>query len=220
MGEFPGATDTPRRAFVLMLTRAFDPGLIGYFGWLDAPAPAFAYAVWSFLAFAIVVVAFAVGRARDRWAVFVAATALLILPAVIQALSIRSSGYVWQGRYALVAFVVLITVATVVAGERTASTPVPIGVSRRATWTVATLVVVGQAWALLGALQQYQGGLALDQVVLNPIWVPPGGIVLWILAVAAGAAFAAFALVVATSTPRLPTAGDADLEDATTSPVR
>jgi hypothetical protein len=220
MGEFPGATDTPRRAFFLMVTRAFDPGLIGYFGWLDAPAPAFAYALWSFLSFAIVVVAFAVGRARDRWAVGVAATALLILPAVVQAVSIRSSGYVWQGRYALVAYIFLIAIATVVVGEHTARRRTPIGVSRRATWTVATLVVVGHAWALLAALQRYQGGLALDQVVLNPIWVPPGGIVLWILVVAAGVAFTSFALVVA-STRTAPAAGDdADLEDATNSPVR
>ena len=114
MGNFPGATDSPRRAFLTMLFRTFDPGLIGVFGWLDAPAPAYVVAMWSFLSFAVVLAAVAVARGRSTWGLAIAVVALLVIPAVVQALSVQTSGYIWQGRYALVAYATLIALATAI----------------------------------------------------------------------------------------------------------
>jgi hypothetical protein len=200
MGTFPGTDDGPKRAFATMLLRAFDPGLIGYFGWLDTPAPAFVFALWSFLAFAIVIVAAAVARARGIWALVIAAGVLLVTPAIVQALSVQSSGYIWQGRYALVAYATLIVVATTLVGADLAghTRPVLHGAHRFAVW-VAVLVVIGHVWALFGTLQRYQGGIPIDEVLLNPTWSPPGGLFLWLAIVAIGATITAVAVLVGTT---------------------
>jgi hypothetical protein len=216
MGSFPGAGDRPERAFVTMLFRAFDPGLIGYFGWLDTPAPAFVYAMWSFLAFAIVIGAVAVACARGLWGLALAAGALLVAPAVVQAASVQSSGYIWQGRYALVAYMILIAVATVTAGAHLAGLRGPIRGSRRLVACVAALVVVGHTWALFGTLQRYQGGISVDQVVLHPVWAPPGGVVLWVVVMAVGTAITAYAVIAGTEPNRTdasnhPAGGDASV---------
>ena len=209
MGNFPGATDTPRRAFLTMLFRTFDPGLIGVFGWLDAPAPAYVVAMWSFLSFAVVLAAVAVARGRSTWGLAMAVVALLVIPAVVQALSVQTSGYIWQGRYALVAYATLIALATATLAVGPWGIRVPDRLMRRLTVWVAGLVVLGQTWALFGTLQRYQGGIPVDEVILHPTWSPPGGIVLWLVVVAAGTAIAAFAVIAATGGRR-----DEDTEDA------
>ena len=43
-----------------------------------------------------------------------------------------------------------------------------------------------------------QGGIPADEVILHPTWSPPGGIVLWLIVVAAGTAVTAFAAIAAT----------------------
>ena len=198
MGNFPGATDSPRRAFLTMLFRTFDPGLIGVFGWLDAPAPAYVVAMWSFLAIAVVLVAIAVARGRSTWGLAIAVVALLVIPAVVQALSVQTSGYIWQGRYALVAYATLVALATAIASAGTWGIRMPDRLMRRLIAWVAGLVILGQTWALFGTLQRYQGAIPIDQVILHPTWTPPGGIILWLAVVAAGTAVAAFAVITAT----------------------
>ena len=181
-----------------MLFRTFDPGLIGVFGWLDAPAPAYVVAMWSFLAFAVVLAAVAVARGRSTWGLAIAVVALLIIPAIVQAASVQASGYIWQGRYALVAYVTLIALATAIAAAGPWGIRMPGRLMRRLTAWVAALVVFGQTWALFATLQRYQGAIPVDEVILHPTWTPPGGIVLWLAVVAAGTAVAAFAVIAAT----------------------
>jgi hypothetical protein len=213
MGNFPGATDSPRRAFLIMLFRTFDPGLFGYFGWLDTPAPAFVLAFWSFLAFAIVLAAVVVARGRRTWGLAVAVVALLVVPAVVQAASVQSSGYIWQGRYALVAYATLVALATAVAASALpASTPFPDRWRRRLVGWIAGLVVLGQTWALFATFQRYQGGIAVDQVILHPVWTPPGGLFLWLAVIALATGFAAWAAVAGTAPIDRAPADDADAE--------
>lgn len=185
MGQFPGATDAPPLAFFTMLLRGFDPGLIGYFGWLDTPSPSFVYALWSFLAFAMVTVALAVGGRREVWAVLVAVSGVVVIPAVVQAVSVNSSGYIWQGRYGLVAYVCLVALATSITASIAARSRVPAWTER---WVrmIGSLVVLGHVWAMFAALQRYQGGVSIWDVFIAPLWTPPGGILLWLLVVAVG----------------------------------
>lgn len=187
MGEFPGATDSPAVAFFTMLLRGFDPGLLGYFGWLDTPAPSFVYALWSFLAFAAVTVALAVGRRREVWALVIALMGVVLIPAVVQAVSVSGSGYIWQGRYALVAYVCLIALATVITASSAAGNAAH---ARRDRWfwIIGSLTIVGHVWAMFGVLQRYQGRISVLDVFLAPAWTPPGGILLWLFVVAVGCA--------------------------------
>lgn len=213
MGSFPGATDSPTRAFLTMLFRTFDPGIVGYFGWLDTPAPAFVLAFWSFLAFAVVIAAVAVSRGRRTWGLAIAVVALLVVPAVVQALSVQSSGYIWQGRYALVAYATLVALATAIAASAVpASSSFPDRWRRRLVAWIAGLVVLGQTWALFTTFQRYQGSLPIDQVVLHPVWTPPGGLLLWLVLVAVGTGFAACAAIVGTDARGRTESDDADAE--------
>jgi hypothetical protein len=213
MGSFPGTTDSPQRAFLTVLLRTFDPGIIGYFGWLDTPAPAFVLAFWSFLAFAVVIAALAVSRRRRTWGILIAVVALLVVPAVVQAMSVQSSGYIWQGRYALVAYAILIAVATAVAASAVpASRSFPDRWRRRIVVWIVGLVVLGQTWALFATFQRYQGGLPVDEVLQNPVWTPPGGLVLWLIVVALASGFTATAAIVGTGAGDRSDAGDPDTE--------
>ena len=104
----------------------------------------------------------------------------------------------------------LIALATAILAVGRWGIRMPHRVMRRVTAWVAVLVVLGQTWALFGTLQRYQGAIPIDEVILHPTWTPPGGIVLWLVVVAAGTALAAFAVIAATSSR-----GDEDAEATT-----
>jgi hypothetical protein len=185
LGTFPGAGQlSPVQGFFLTLTRIIDPGIIGYFGWLNIPGPLFIYALWSTLAMGLTIMALAVGRRRAIWAVIVGAGGVIILPAIIQGLSINGSGYIWQGRYALAAFACLVIIAGVVVGAR-----FPTGTTvRRAYLITAILVGFGQVLAYASTLQHYAVGdnPSLAAPYLHPHWSPLGGTVLWVVISAVG----------------------------------
>jgi hypothetical protein len=176
LGNYPGAEDTPARAFVNVLTDyTFNTGIIGYFGWLDTPAPEFVYGLWSFLAFATVLIGLTVARGRELAALIVALAGVLLVPAVVQAWSVAGSGYIWQGRYALVAYVCAIATAVFVAPLQ-ASPALPATWMSRSTVFVVSAVVIGHVWALIEALRRYQAGDSIIDLFLRPVWNPPGGV--------------------------------------------
>lgn len=198
LGSFPGADNTPFRAVVNMLTDyTFSPGIIGNFGWLDTPAPGFVYLTWSFLIGSVVVGGLASARGRGLAAILVASAGVVLLPAIVQAASISTSGYIWQGRYTLAAYVCLI--ATIVA-----VTPPPKldGVLRakveRAGWVVASAVVIGHVWSIVETLRRYQGGVSIIDLLIRPKWSPPGGVLIWIIVEAVGAGIAVLMVIRAT----------------------
>ncbi|AWB95903.1 hypothetical protein DCE93_09710 [Agromyces badenianii] len=204
LGSFPGADNTPFRAFVNMLSDyIFSEGIIGNFGWLDTPAPGFVYLTWSLLIGAVIVTGLSSARGRALAGQLVAAAGVVLLPAVVQAASISTSGYIWQGRYALAAYVCLI--ATVVAVTRV---PALDGALRswadRAVWIVASAVVIGYVWSIVETLRRNQGGVSVIDLLLRPEWSPPGGVVIWIILEAIGVVIAAFVLIRATERPGLP----------------
>lgn len=212
LGSFPGATDTPGRAFVTMLADyTFNPGLIGYFGWLDAPAPDFVYAVWSFLSLGLVVLGLSVARGRRLSSLLVAIAGVVVVPAAVQAASVAGSGYIWQGRYALVAYVCAMLVALVAAGpavRRWSMQPADRLEDRRriavrAAAIVAASVLIGQVWAFLEALRRSQGlPFPLIDVLLRPTWNPPGGVLVWTITISIGIMLAGAAVIIATNERR------------------
>lgn len=184
MGVFPGAGEiSPRRAFLeMLLARSIDPGYVGVFGWLDTPAAPLAYVTWSFLACAVLLAAIAVARGRALIALVFAGLAFVLVPPVVQAASVATSGYIWQGRYALVAYVGLLIVAGVVASDsKELGAGVPRFALRRIDVAVGALVGVAQGFALLHATKRYAVGTDADWLTFlrEPEWLPPLGAYLW-----------------------------------------
>lgn len=186
MGVYPGAGEVGRKeAFVEMLVgRSFNPGLVGVFGWLDTMAPAFAYVLWSFIGLGLVVGALVVARGRVLVAVIICLSGLMLVPPVVQAASVESSGYIWQGRYALVAYVVAVLIASVAIAASRMLTSLPGDrISTRFIGIVGGLIVVAQVFAMATAIKRYAVGTDtswLDSLQQAPLWGPPGGSTLWL----------------------------------------
>jgi hypothetical protein len=181
MGTFGGAGGavSPPEAFLeVLLNQSIDPGLVGWFGWLDAMAPGFVLALWSVLALGLVVVALAMVRGRALAALLVAIAVVLFVPPLVQAASIENSGYIWQGRYALVAFVCLVLLAALLTANRVP----PVAPLGRLLVPIAVLVVVGQVLSLATATKRFAVGLdkSWADLFTDPSWQPPGGCVVWL----------------------------------------
>ena len=203
MGVFPGAGEvTAPQAFIEMLVgRTLDPGYIGVFGWLDTPAAPLAYVTWSFLACLVVLAGIAIARGRSLVALVFALLAFVLVPPIVQAASVASSGYIWQGRYALVAYVGVMLVAGVVASDaKVLRVEEPPNASRRLEIVLVTLVSFAQAFALLHATKRYAVGVDADWVefLRHAEWVPPLGIYVWPILV--GLAFVALFAILLAST--------------------
>lgn len=192
MGTFPGAGKTrPIEALTTMLLRTFDPGLVGVFGWLDTFPPGAVVALWSTLAFGMVLTAYVLARGRDVWALSAGVVAVLVVPAVVQAASVEKSGYIWQGRYALVAYVAAVLLAGVLVGDWLRGRGAAFaGLRARVLVIASVLVVAGQLCAFLFTEKRYAVGVNAewDTFVLHPQWAPPGGNLVWVLVCALGLA--------------------------------
>lgn len=209
MGSFPGADTSPKVAFTTMLTdRAFDPGMIGVFGWLDTFAPPFVYALWWALLFGTTILGLGFVRGRKVAGIVVGMLGVYLIPAIVQAVSIGSSGYIWQGRYALAPLVCLVVFAAVAIADRFGA-----GVSTvRLYVIVAAFVAIGQYLSFTVALSRYAvgtGALGLLAMYRNAVWAPPGGVTLWVI-IAVGAILAILGTVGWMAWRGLPTAAAED----------
>ncbi len=180
MGDFPGQNSSPAGVFFRMLLNApSDPGLIAFFGWLDTPAPGFVYAVYGFGILSLVIAGIVYSQGRWRVGVFAAISSFFLVPAILQAASLKSSGFIWQGRYSLVALVLLLIICgysvasnTLLARGSDAELPKPLVTTLG---LALTLFAVAQFWAFFSNMQRYTvavGGSPFD-VLTSPDWQPP-----------------------------------------------
>lgn len=205
MGQFAGAgTISPARAFVTMLLdRSTDEGLIALFGWLDTTGPRAVYALWSLLALAVVLGALSAAKGRPVWATALALACFFAIPASVQAASISTSGYIWQGRYSLAIYAVVLLTAALALDE---ALPEPLSerwgtIERRAGVLVGSIVAVMSAFTVLWAIRRYaigSGGWWGD-LVSQPQWLPPLGWLPWPLL--ALLACGAIAVIIMRSSP-------------------
>lgn len=183
MGVFPGAgSTTPQTAFREMLVNhTIDPGLIGVFGWLDTPLSPIVYFVWSGLIAAVLFSVIALARGRAFLAFLFSLAALLLTPPIVQALSVEKSGYIWQGRYTLVALVFTLLFAGVALGRSPLVDTIASAVTRRFVLVVGATIFLGQLFGLTSAMNRYSGhaGSSYPSFLLSATWVPPGGSVVW-----------------------------------------
>ena len=215
MGTYPGAGTTPwYYAFVTMvLNRSIDPGFVGVFGWLDTFPPGYVVAVWGAIAGGVVLVALVLARGRLLAAFVVSAAALVLVPAVTQAGSVMHSGYIWQGRYALVAYACVVIVGGLVLAEKFDGVVLASGFLRRSVWTVSVVVASAQLLALAFTTKRYSLGADVEWITFlrHPGWLPPGGAFVWLTALVVGMAIVGIGWRAATLAG---IAGDAAATDA------
>nr|WP_240978218.1 DUF2142 domain-containing protein [Planctomonas sp. JC2975] len=194
LAKSPGVGSSPAVAFISKMISPVDPTVIGVFGWLDAPAPESVIAVWITFALAGLVVALGVARGRNLVALLVSVAGIGVLPALVQAASVRNTGYVWQGRYSLLAFgIFLITCSVVVARESTTDR-----VSPRMGWLVVSIVAIAQTWSFVTVMTRNAvGGTNIFHIVRPAAWSPPGGVALWILLAAVASTAVSIVVVLA-----------------------
>jgi hypothetical protein len=191
MGSFAGEGTSPVQAFVTMvLDKSPDLGMVALFGWLDTTAPAIVYAIWSFLVLAVVLTAVIVARGRMLVAVLVSVAGFFVLPALVQAASVQTTGYIWQGRYSLLAYAtVLVTSAVAIASSKIPLATNVAVLLRRAVLTLGGVAAAGQAYAVASTLRRYAVGEDAwwGAFLLHPRWQPPGSSIAWILVSLIGA---------------------------------
>lgn len=193
MGNFAGQGYSPAAAFLrMLLDESFDPGIVGDFGWLDTSAPQFTYALWWALTAILVGAAAFFTRGRIRIAVVFSFLVFLLVPAIVQTESVKSSGFIWQGRYTLVAFLAMLATAGFALGE---GRVIVVGERGRDMWRrLATgagiVVVIGQLYTALFALRRYVIGSTgtWTSMIKSPQWQPPGTIVFPLALILVGAA--------------------------------
>jgi hypothetical protein len=204
--EYPGMGTSPVTAFVDMISKTFDyaHGIVAEFGWLDTSASSIVYVFWSGLVFALLLACAAVLRRRSTLVLLILLAAAVVLPALVQAAYITDGGYIWQGRYTMPVFAILVfgcaALLDAAAGDAVES---HWPMTRRALMVVLAIWTYAQVDAFIRALRRYAAGWpsGWGEFLRSPEWAPPGGTILVSLAavaVLAGAAAAAYGF----ATPR------------------
>jgi hypothetical protein len=190
--EIPYLGSSPFVGFALTIEQTFGlaMNMVGIFGWLDAPAPTAVMFVWAAFSGTLILLSVALLRRRALVAIITSGLALVLFPAIFQAVYIRGGGFIWQGRYSLPLFVcLLVGMAILLAEALPAVTSVTV---RRVVVFVAGVWAVAQIYSFASALKRYVvGDGGWDDFFLHPEWVPPGGVLLLV------AAFAVFAVAAA-----------------------
>lgn len=167
---------------MLRLTPAMIEQSIGVFGWLDTFLPPTALALYLGAVLLVLAIACSGGGRRARVAVGVTVLVALIVPPLVQGLTIDRTGLIWQGRYSLAIYLGVVIVAAwmlELRGEGRLHFVAP----------VFTAFVVGalalyQVVAFSVALFRYTVGMdgTVGEMLTSPAWLPPLGVVPLLLA--------------------------------------
>jgi hypothetical protein len=179
---FPDIGESAFFGLVKMVVLTFLNGadMIGNFGWMDTPAPVTTLVIWTMLIGAILLVGFVLLRGRRAIVGALLLVLALAVPTAIQAAFITSGGFIWQGRYGLPIFVMLIAGVAALISMTLDNRPLGSGVLTRLVIAVLVGFLIGQAYAFLKALRRNAIGsdTSWKHLVTDPQWIPPGGIAL------------------------------------------
>ena len=169
--------------------------MIGYFAWLEVPAPRSLLVLWTILIAGLVIGALVLGTWRQRGVLVALAAFAVAFNVVPEALSASRHGFIGQGRYAL---------------------PVAVGVPILAAWIVTARAHPGQLWWRRASIVLVSGwalGQSLGQAALlrrhvvgnaNDLfafiggtgWEPPlPPVLLWVFGIVTALAFATWVVV-------------------------
>lgn len=172
--------------------------MIGFFGWLDAPAPMVTYDLWIGVTVLLALAAVVFGRWRQCVAVIALAIGLVAIPVLAQGTEAAHIGMIWQGRY-LLAFAVGLPIlaGAVIAARVNEATEasgmrLPRRLDRRVVLTLGITLAFADVAAFFHTLRRYLTGLDGRLSLSKITWQPPGHwevwMVLYTLALAASVA--------------------------------
>lgn len=169
-------------------------GIVGTFGWLETFVPAYITNLIATLSGGLVIAAIVTSGTRVIWAIVTALLGYVLVPAIIQGLSMPTSGFIWQGRYSSAAFSIMVVIAGFAAAKLWPKLP-PFAAARL---TIVALTVIGFSHlvSLYTSLRRYAVGVSgkHEQFLWDPIWLPPfGNSLFWV-----GAMVVATALFIVT----------------------
>jgi hypothetical protein len=177
---FPDVGKSPFFGLVKMITLTFSNGaeMIGNFGWIDTPVPATTIVIWTMLIGVILLAGFTLLRGRRALVGSILLILMLVLPAFIQAAFITTGGYIWQGRYGLPLFVMLIVGVTALVGVTLEDRRLQAQAMTRLVVAVLVGFLAGQGYGFLKALRRNVIGsdTSWKQLITDPAWIPPGGV--------------------------------------------
>jgi hypothetical protein len=200
---FPDVGSSPLFGFMKMITLSVTNGndMIGNFGWMDTPVPDTTVVVWTVLLGSLVLAA--VYLLRRRRAAFGIALVLcfFLVPPIIQAAFITGGGYIWQGRYGLPTLTMLaFGLAAVLGLSLNRSNLSSAGVMGSGTRTLVLIAVAcsyAQCYAFASALHRFTVGssTAWKEMLTQPSWSPPGGVLLCTAVFGAGSLLLAAVII-------------------------
>lgn len=163
------------RAFVNTLDRSemYFRQLVGDFGWLDTGLSPWFYPLWAALVGVVVILALGVARRRMLVALAIPVLAYLLGPAILQAPTVATYGYIWQGRYSLPLLLSLVVAAGFLLARtlpRSAVQP-----TRRLGTAAWALAVVLGTTAFYSALRRFVTGTVASGSAMftGEGWAPP-----------------------------------------------
>lgn len=166
----------PYNAFLTMMDRSFDfiSQYIGVAGWLDAPMPQGVIIFWNMILIGLLLLVFLVRPYRLQTGFWVAVAMLAVVPAVVQAALVNTSGFIWQGRYSLPLFAIAaISAGLALRFRHFSRTPT----SRKICRIVLLAACVAHVYGFLNVLRRYVVGLQdfgnWQTMFTVPSWQPP-----------------------------------------------
>ncbi len=144
--------------------------MIGFFGWLDTPAPALTVILWTAVLGLLVGLGIGLGRARLAVAIAALLGLIVLVPALLEFIEARRFGFGWQGRYTLPLAVGL----PILCGYTLANEPQRVLPRGRLTVVLASAFVVAHFLAFWQNLRRYAVGYdGPFDFWLDADWSPP-----------------------------------------------
>jgi predicted membrane protein DUF2142 len=167
--------------------------LVGKFGYLEFRLPAVAYVAWFAAGFALIGVAIAVGRRRERAALAAAVVAALVVPMLLWLVAIRQTGFGLQGRYVLPA----LAAVPLLAGDVLRAHAAVLSYRVRRALVTGIPLTVGAVHVIAWYWNARRSATGLDGPLFflgDAAWEPPLGWLPWLILATASAGSAATAL--------------------------
>jgi hypothetical protein len=145
--------------------------MVGWFGWLDTPAPIITWLLWTALIAFLVFVAIAWADRRRVTVLLAVLAGVVVVPIVIETTPYRATGTFWQGRYALplAVGVPILAAFALASSDRGRELVTP-----RFALTAGIAVGVAQFLAFGQNLRRYTVGYDGElQFWRDPQWLPP-----------------------------------------------
>lgn len=186
---------------------------IGWFGWLDTPAPTITYVAWIMAMGTMVVVGLSLMQRRISATVLLLIAVIVVLPLMIEVPNFRVSSFAWQGRYTLP---LLVGVPLLCAfGLARGGLPRPSGTAPGIILT-GLLLWMGTLGAFAQAMRRFTVGADAGLMFWrDPLWSPSAPIVMLLVVFAmAAASWIWFSMRTTPSEASAVSAGAANTADA------